>query len=349
MLLEPELQELANSIKANGLRQPIWLYEGKILDGRNRYVACKIAGVEPATCEFKGGSIAEFIADQNIRRRHLTQSQKATGAVELIPWFEKEAKERMRLSEGRGKKGSAKVRDLKSATGKSAAKAAKATGVGTRYVEQAKALKEAAPEEFEKVKSGEKTLTQARRVLKRREHAKKVERAKAAPTPKVAGPFNLVLADPPWRYEHCEADNREIENHYGTATLEEIFKHSPKTTDDAILFMWATAPKLEEAFKVMAAWGFSYRSCAIWDKEKIGMGYWWRIQHELLLVGIKGSPGCTPECERIGSIFREPRGKHSAKPACVYEWIERAFPELGKLEMYCRTPRKGWHAWGNEV
>lgn len=202
----------------------------------------------------------------------------------------------------------------------------------------------------EEIRRGKKAITHLRRALKRKAHARKVEKLKTAP-PKTETPkaFGLILADPPWRYEHCEADNREIENHYGTATLDEISKHSPSTTDDAVLFLWATAPKLDEALGVMRAWGFLYRSCAVWDKQKIGMGYWWRIQHELLLVGVKGNPTCTPESERVSSIFSEPRGKHSQKPAAVYEWIERAFPELDKLEMYCRSPRKGWHAWGNEV
>jgi N6-adenosine-specific RNA methylase IME4 len=48
-------------------------------------------------------------------------------------------------------------------------------------------------------------------------------------------------------------------------------------------------------------------------------------------------------------LFEESRGNHSAKPLCVYEWIERAFPQKTKLEMYCRKPRNGWAAWGNEV
>ena len=202
---------------------------------------------------------------------------------------------------------------------------------------------------YEGIKVGKKSERHIRRILKRQEHAAKVSRARRSVPAKTDGPYQLVLADPPWRYEHCEADNREIENQYGTASLEQIFKQSPNTTDDSILFLWATAPKLEEALQTMKAWGFSYRTCAVWDKTKIGMGYWWRIQHELLLVGVKGSPGCTPECERVSSIFVETRGHHSAKPICVYKWIERAFPTMTKLEMYCRNPRSGWSSWGNEI
>lgn len=193
-------------------------------------------------------------------------------------------------------------------------------------------------------------INDIKRHYKKQEHAKKVKHASNKAGFVSDSPVDLILADPPWRYEHCEANNREIENQYETATLKDIFSHieDVSVNKDCILFLWATAPKLEEALQVMKSWGFNYRSCAVWDKQKIGMGYWWRIQHELLLVGIKGKPECTPECERISSIFSEPRTKHSAKPECVYQWIERAFPQSNKLEMYCRKPRPGWAIHGNE-
>ena len=110
-----------------------------------------------------------------------------------------------------------------------------------------------------------------------------------------------------------------------------------------------TPPKLVEALAVLEAWGFRYVTNAVWDKQKIGMGYWFRGQHELLLVGVKGEPGTPPESERRSSVFAEARRGHSQKPACVYEWIERAFPDRTKLEMYCRQQRDGWAAWGNEA
>lgn len=176
-----------------------------------------------------------------------------------------------------------------------------------------------------------------------RREAERVAAQKPAPTLP-----NLVLADPPWRYDFAETDSRQIENQYPSATVDEIIAHKPDTEQDCVLLMWATVAKLREAFEVMDGWGFEYKTHAVWDKEKIGMGYWFRGQHELLLVGTKGQAS-PPEAEqRVSSVFREPRGKHSAKPQCVYEWIEAAFPERVKLEMYCRAPREGWAVFGNE-
>jgi len=159
----------------------------------------------------------------------------------------------------------------------------------------------------------------------------------------------LVLADPPWQYDFSETDSRQIENQYPSATVDEICAHAPSTADDCVLFLWATAPKLREALEVMAAWGFEYKTHAIWDKEKIGMGYWFRGQHELLLVGTKGSAAPPAQENRTSSVFREARNGHSEKPVCVYEWLEAAFPDVIKLEMYCRRMRDGWQVWGNEV
>lgn len=229
----------------------------------------------------------------------------------------------------------------------------KQQGIPKKESATAKMLNRAAkeiPDLVEKCRSMKGKINDIRRHYKKQAHAVKVSNAKSRSTSGKSEPVNLILADPPWRYEHCEANNREIENQYETASLSDIFSHieEVRVQRDCILFLWATAPKLEEALQVMRAWGFNYRSCAVWDKQKIGMGYWWRIQHELLLVGVRGKPECTPECERMSSIFSEPRTKHSAKPECVYKWIERAFPESTKLEMYCRQPRPGWSTHGNE-
>ena len=177
-----------------------------------------------------------------------------------------------------------------------------------------------------------------------RREAERVAAQKPAPTLP-----NLVLADPPWRYDFAETDSRQIENQYPSATVDEIISHKPDTEQECVLLMWATVAKLREAFEVMDGWGFEYKTHAVWDKEKIGMGYWFRGQHELLLVGTKGKASPPDQDKRVSSVFREARGKHSEKPQCVYQWIESAFSDAQKLEMYCRNPRAGWLVFGNEA
>lgn len=77
------LDELAADIKANGLREPIWLYQGKILDGRNRFIACERAEVDPAYRPYEGDDPLAFVVSVNIHRRHLTESQRAMAAAEI--------------------------------------------------------------------------------------------------------------------------------------------------------------------------------------------------------------------------------------------------------------------------
>jgi N6-adenosine-specific RNA methylase IME4 len=166
--------------------------------------------------------------------------------------------------------------------------------------------------------------------------------------------YSVILADPPWKYDFAETDNRQIENQYPTADVDDICEHinaawAPLVSENAVLFLWATAPKLREAIKVMEAWGFEYKTHACWDKETMGMGYWFRGQHELLLVGTQGDMSPPEQSARVSSVFREKRSKHSKKPVCVYEAIESMFPNAKRFEMYQRTKRSGWDGGGLEA
>ncbi|KKL13368.1 hypothetical protein LCGC14_2526480, partial [marine sediment metagenome] len=165
------------------------------------------------------------------------------------------------------------------------------------------------------------------------------------------GKYNLIYADPPWRYEFSETDSRKVENHYPTMELEDILELpvSDIAADDCVLFMWATSPKLTDAVSVIEAWGFKYRTSAIWVKPQLGMGYYFRQQHELFLVAIKGSPGVPEPAFRVRSVMEFPRTKYSLKPKKYYEIIEQMYPDSKRIELFCREPRKGWSAWGNQV
>lgn len=98
MMFDHELAEMAKNIKENGLLDPITLYEGKILDGRNRYAACGIAGVEPTTVEYTGDTPVSYAVGKNMERRQLSSAQKAALAVRALPHIEAEAKKRQQAA-----------------------------------------------------------------------------------------------------------------------------------------------------------------------------------------------------------------------------------------------------------
>ena len=118
---------------------------------------------------------------------------------------------------------------------------------------------------------------------------------------------------------------------------------------DCVLFLWATVPMLPQALEVVVAWGFEYRSHCIWHKDKVGLGYWFRNRHELLLVGTRGNIPAPGQGEQAPSVIEAPRALHSEKPVAFAEMIERLYPNVPKLEMFARAPRAGWDAWGDEV
>jgi hypothetical protein len=160
MMDEAKLAELADDIRKNGQLVPVWLYEGKILDGRNRWAACKIAGVEPKTKEYTGDEPTAFAVSLNDRRRHMNKGSLAAVAAELEPHFAADAKRR----QIRKPKAASVVEKIPQQTpSKAREEAAKSVGVNDRYVSDAKKVKTEAPEVFERLKAGKITLQDAKR------------------------------------------------------------------------------------------------------------------------------------------------------------------------------------------
>lgn len=161
--------------------------------------------------------------------------------------------------------------------------------------------------------------------------------------------YSVIYADPPWRYNFSKDSKDAIEYHYPTMSNEDIENLKIPIADNAVLYLWATAPKLIEALNVMKSWGFEYKTHAIWDKDWIGMGYWFRGQHELLLVGVKGKFSPPKGIDRVSSVFREKRTAHSKKPDKIRDLIAKWYPEEEKIEMFAREKFEGWDAWGNQI
>jgi hypothetical protein len=169
-LPKQELDDLAADIKEKGLFNAIVLYQDKILDGRNRYNACEIAGVEPRFVEWSGGSPLEWVVSENLVRRHLFSSQRAVLALDLLPLLEGEAAQRQRLSSGRGKKVAKKLAKVGNGGGngggKSSKAAARLTKTNSTYIEAAKNIHKLAPELLEKVRSGVIKIPDAHKLAK---------------------------------------------------------------------------------------------------------------------------------------------------------------------------------------
>jgi N6-adenosine-specific RNA methylase IME4 len=162
--------------------------------------------------------------------------------------------------------------------------------------------------------------------------------------------YGVIYADPPWSFEvwSPEGMDRSAENHYACSSLEAIKAINVPSirAKDCVLFMWATVPMLREALEVMEYWDFTYKSHCIWTKDRIGTGYWFRNQHELLLVGTRGDIPAPAMGTQFNSVFDLPLGAHSEKPASFHGVIEHYFPNLPKIELFANVWRPGWDTWG---
>lgn len=188
------------------------------------------------------------------------------------------------------------------------------------------------------------------------------------PAPCPEGQFRVITADPPWQYQNS-ATRGAAADHYPTLTIAQLCGDEPlpdgktnlvelvqaKAADDCHLYLWATAPLLREAFDLIDAWGFTYKTNLAWVKTQMGMGNYFRVSHEHILFATRGR---LPTNRRdLMSWFEARRGKHSAKPARFYALVEDASPGP-YLELFARTrrpgqlfehTRPGWSFWGNET
>lgn len=171
------------------------------------------------------------------------------------------------------------------------------------------------------------------------------------------GPFGCILADPPWAFRTFSGTGVPTQGADPYATMDHAaLKALPVgeiSAPDCALFMWIVDAHLAEAMALGAAWGFTFKTSAfIWVKSKpggyphVGMGYWTRKQAEICLLFTKGAPKRISK--GVEQIIHCPRGAHSAKPDITYERIE-ALVGGPYLELFARSARPGWSAFGNEV
>ncbi len=160
--------------------------------------------------------------------------------------------------------------------------------------------------------------------------------------------YDVIYADPPWTYQQKGVQGAAAKQ-YPLMTDDELCAMKIPAAKDCILYLWTTSPLLESGLRVMQAWGFRYKSQAVWDKMRTGIGFWWIGQHETLMVGVRGDVKPPPPQLRRSSVIRAPRGRHSSKPDQVRDWIAAWYPDAKRLEMFSRLKRPGWDVFGNQV
>jgi N6-adenosine-specific RNA methylase IME4 len=361
---------LVGDVRAKGLVEKITLWrdtDGKtwLLDGRNRWRACRAAGVEPVCGFYRGDDPLGFVISKNLPRRHLSESQRAMVAAKIA-----------NLRDGVTKTGAAIDAPV------SQGDAGAMLNVSRESVQRATKVREHGAPELVSTAADLATLTRAeqaemfalsdkqilakakeiraaKQVERRAERFDKIRAISAANAPlDTSKQYPVIYADPPWEFKAGDSD-RSTENHYPTMSFEKIaaLDIGGLATKDALLFLWVRGSLAfdRRLVPMIESWGFAVVSHCVWAKPSIGTGFWFREMHEPLLVCKRGDFPAPLLGKAWKSVIDAPRGEVSEKPHLFYELIEAYAPDVPRVELFARqTPlgkhlRPGWDAWGNQA
>jgi N6-adenosine-specific RNA methylase IME4 len=375
-MLVDEFEALKASISRNGLQDPLLLWNGRIMDGRHRLKACQALGITPHVVELAGPYEAAKSAAfaSNINRRHLGIGQRALLAAQLASHKRGQTKSAKQDAPALTQEEAARLFAIsRDAVQKACrlltlaetsilnqvregtmslheANVTSTTGraglVAQTTIEERKALRVAA--------AVKERLGEASRAQRLNKQAAISEKNQALPT---GAKYSVILADPPWDYgmPNDRAPSRVIpQEKYPTMAVDAIcaMDVAALTADDAMLFLWCPASLLPDGLRVMQAWGFEYSSNWVWHKTAGKLtcgGGTATIHHEHLLVGKRGT-GLTIAGKKLrqSSVLGAPVTQHSAKPVEAHKRIEALYPKLNRVELFSRSARDGWTAWGNQ-
>ena len=371
-----EFSGLTDSIRKEGCRDSLIVWNDTLIDGHNRYAICQKYNIPFTTKTISFDTrddVIDWMYSTQLSRRNLTDQSRtyllgkqyearkkrwggdrksegisSTQNEDLIKTATKIAAEQKvsRATVERAAEYSRAIDTLKETVGKEQTDKILSGEVNTTkqgIVALASAPVETQKKVIDSVVSGEaKGLQDAKRILASRE---------IKDTPEISGKYKVVYADPPWEYGgSMNTTYGTADKHYPTMPLQDICDMPiPDITEDtAVLFLWTTSPCLEDSFKVINAWGFKYKASFVWDKIKHVMGHYNSVRHEFLLVATKGS--CTPEVMKLfDSVVSEERTEHSAKPESFRGIIDTIYPSGKRIELFARTKIEGWDSYGNQL
>lgn len=165
--------------------------------------------------------------------------------------------------------------------------------------------------------------------------------------------FAVIAADPPWAYTgYSGVGIPARRQHYKTLSLEEL-KRMPVAMlaeKDCLLAMWAISSHIDQAIELGKAWGFRFKTLLfIWDKGRMSFGKWSRQEGEIVLLFTRGKPSRRKGAGGVRQFIREaPSRIHSQKPVEMLARLE-ALHRGPYLELFSRSTRPGWVAWGDEA
>ena len=366
-LAPDEFSQLETNLIRDGCRDPlvVWWNSEKLtlVDGHNRYAICQKRGIEFATVELHFENIERvriWMRENQMGRRNLNDAWRISLQIGNKADMAEIGRQRMvqnggdRKSEKAGSSLSVTDR-LDQSTHSTRDEIAKGAGVSTGQVAMAEQVMKKAPEKWQQAKEGKITINAA--YLEVKSDEKKTARAELVAEQRRAieageitlptGVYEVIAMDPPWAYgREYDPETSRVAAPYPEMTQAQLLELTPPFAQDCALFLWTTHAFIFDAKELLDKWGFEYKATIVWDKERLGMGQWLRMQCEFCLVGIKGARNWTNTTWT--DVIREPRREHSRKPDKFYEMVE-SITTGRRLEFFSREQRKGWATYGNDT
>lgn len=358
-MIQEDYQRLKSDIQQNGYdaRNPVWLYDGEILDGWHRQKACDEIGKIPVYKDFIGSDqeAISFVMRTN-RRRNLTSSQWAciaTEAEELITGIKEKVEQERREKQAETQKSGAKVQlivpQVKDTSKLASTKVSELFNTNRTYISDAAKLKETKPEVFEQVKRGEKTFTEVKREEKKEYQKERFEALEIKELDPISKKYDVIVIDPPWKMEKIarEVAPLQVGFDYPTMEIEEIKNFVLPSEDNCHVFLWITHKHLPEGFEILKAWGAKYVCCFVWHKNG-GFQPWGLPQYncEFVLYGRIGTPEFF-DTKDFNVCFNADRTGHSKKPEEFYNTVRRVTAG-NRIDIFNRREIEGFDKWGNE-
>lgn len=368
MMDDKRFSELVDDIIANGLRLPVVLCEGKILDGRNREKACRKIGIEPKYIQYDGDPWS-YVWSLNGTRRDLVDEQRyliwkfcteqseawlstqQQIANEANAKRSKAAKEQPRSEDGKRLARKQVVGQSDPLPDKHKGRNAKASAskVSASTVARGDKLAKERPDLAKKVMRGEMKPAEAHRQAKRDSVKAKLESIETIQAKAAEGVYDVIVIDPPWPMEKIERDERpnQVEFDYPTMTEAELEVLEIPTADNCHVWLWTTHKFLPMALRLLNRWGLKYVCTFVWHKpggfQPIGLP---QYNCEFALYARIGSPVFL-DTKALSTCFDAKRGKHSEKPSEFYDMVRRVTGGR-RLDMFNRRSIEGFDGWGKE-
>lgn len=369
LIQNADFEEFKIDIAENGLREPIWLYEGKILDGRNRYRACLETNTELKTREYEGHDPIGFVLSLNLKRRHLDTAQRAMVASRLSNLGHGQKKADVEISTTQ-----TEAANLLNVSRESVVSARKVLDQGTHELIQkvdagelavstaAKIAELPEEEQVEIVARGEKEILRIAKEIKTQKAVEKkqariadinnqIEVISKSSHDAPIGLFHVISIDPPWPYEESDENSydpygRRAANPYPEMKLDQIAQLNIPAADDCVLWLWTTHKFMKYSFSLIEKWGFEDKAILTWAKDRMGLGRWLRSKSEFCIMAVKGNP--VINLTNQTTVLTAPLREHSRKPDEFFSMVNDLCVGR-KLDFFSREKREGWDQFGNDV